>query len=408
MLNTLLKLSPNVRLGIPNNPLPTHALFEDLSTNQIVLGAYEWDAELGQWRPPLTASGLTSFGADPLAKVSLDNRNLLADISDNSRGNLPDSNLAVILVHHIMGSLADPTGLTRTKPLQMTRRNGIGVHFGSFGRLQLGQFEINQAHPNFQGMLDIGIADYRRMVAEGVPQAQLRKVVGFRMLAIYGRMSDEYRDALVPSERRSADPKDDYIRPATPVTDDFNRIDNTVLGSPWTEVAGDIDIVTNRAKAVSSSGVARYGTALSGADMYAQANSFNSVDSADRGCGGAVRYESGADTCYYHRGHRASGSIVTHELVERTAATDVAHSSTGSYTDADGGVHRIEISGSDIELFYNGASRHTASDASITGNLYSGIGGRHTGINRLQWDNFEADILAAGGGIAFSQAVIIG
>jgi hypothetical protein len=125
--------------------------------------------------------------------------------------------------------------------------------------------------------------------------------------------------------------------------------------------------------------------------MYAQANVFNLILGTFRGGSGCVRYSAAADTAYYVRSNADGiGNFNAYDVIARSAGTDSVLTTFSGFTDLSGGVVRVEILGSDIEVFYDGASRGTTSDGSITGNTRAGICGRHTGVDRLEWDNFEA------------------
>jgi hypothetical protein len=71
---------------------------------------------------------------------------------------------------------------------------------------------------------------------------------------------------------------------------------------------------------------------------------------------------------------------------------------------------KLEVNGSDLDLYGNDGTELKVSltDTAITGNLYAGIVGSHSGSNRNQWDNFKAADLPPGGGAAASRVVIVG
>jgi hypothetical protein len=286
----------------------------------------------------------------------------------------------------------DPTGQTRWKPFQTTRR-GLIVHLGGYGQIHGERF--NETSQATQNTLDVRVADYRRFVSEGVPISQLRAQTGFDGFRIFGREpTPADLDRLLPPERR----EDGYTCPdierCTVIVESFDTADSDTLGPnlTWTELGStDVDILTNRAHATTANGFARAESDLAGADMYAQANVFNLILGTFRGGSGCVRYSAAADTAYYVRSNADGiGNFNAYDVIARSAGVDSVLTTFSGFTDLSGGVVRVEILGSDIEVFYDGATRGTTSDGSITGNTRAGICGRQTGVDRLEWDNFEA------------------
>ena len=124
MAVAVLDLRSNTKAGIPNDSSPGMGLF--LDQGNLWLGPWEWRLELdgsGFWGAPLVIDPLRydNLGSDPLGRMQLAQRNALADGMSIARTALPDSNLADILAHFVLGTLADPTGVNRVKPLRMGR-----------------------------------------------------------------------------------------------------------------------------------------------------------------------------------------------------------------------------------------------------------------------------------------------
>lgn len=351
-------------------------------------GLFSYDAPMG-------STGMHCLGANLDTPKTVAQINTLATLLGVPPGQLRSRNMRNVIVE-LYQDHGDPTGLTRWKPMQSTR-GGLVINLGGYSQIYGEPFSAgNRA---FQNTLDIRWADYRRAKAEGAKLKDLRRQTGFDSFRIFGRAPTKADlDKLLPPEHR----KDGYschkIELCTTITESFNTADSDTLGPDltWTELSGtDIDVVSNRANSESSSGYARASTALAGSDMYAQALVTNTVSGTDRGASGCVRYAAAADTAYFGMGSRSgSGTYSSYAISIRTAGVNSFTAETGGYSDAIPGVIQTEVVGSTINVYYAGALRTTLSDSSITGNTQAGICGRHTGGDRLQWDDFEAADLA--------------
>lgn len=184
------------------------------------------------------------------------------------------------------------------------------------------------------------------------------------------------------------------------ITDDFNRADSTTLtpsaeGWSWTEtttpIASNIDINANEAKAqngssAGSAAIARAESDLATTDHYAQANCFASGNAAAVS-GVCVRFDASAVTFY---GCFLDQNDVSHEIHKRVAGTRTQLAAVTTPT-ASGLLIRLEVNGSNLEMFAAGVSLITTTDTSITTGVRTGITGAAVGAaNRAKWDNFEA------------------
>jgi hypothetical protein len=345
---------------------------------------------------PMGSTGMHCLGGDLDAPMTASQADTLALLLELEIGDIRARDMRNIIAELFL-SHGDPTGQTRWKPVQTTRK-GLIINLGGFGQIYGERFsETSRATQN---TLDVRVADYRRLISEGMPLSQLQAQTGFDGFRIFGREpTSADLDRLLPPERRGDGYRCGDIERCTVFTESFNTADSDILGPDltWTELGGtDIDIVSNRAHSVTSTGFARAEHDLAGADMYAQSNAFNTTSGLVRGPGSCVRYSAAADTAYYAQGNNnGSGSFVSYDIVERTAGTIAFIAFADGFTDADGGVIRTEITGSTIDVYYNGALRVSTTDASITGNTRGGICGRHTGVDRMEWDNFEVGDLGA-------------
>lgn len=179
------------------------------------------------------------------------------------------------------------------------------------------------------------------------------------------------------------------------IADDFNRADADGLGTAtvggvsqgwsWTEVAGDIDIVSNEARG-GSNGVnhtARAESDLGSADHYAEVD----VVAFSDGTGPCVRFSGSVQTCYVaiYDGNVRIFKIQTGSFTQVGA----------TYSSLAAGTYRLSVSGTTLDLLLNGVSQGTRTDSDIASNTRTGIRSAHTN-DRL--DNFAAGDLGGGGG----------
>lgn len=300
------------------------------------------------------------------------------------------------IIAEILLEQGDPTGQDRWKPIQTTRR-GATIHLGGYGQIYGEPFSANSQAT--QNTLDIRWADYRRQKDAGVPLEQLQAQTGFDGFRIFGREptpADIIR--LLPPESRSDGHRcgADEIGRCTTISDSFDTADSDTLGPglTWTELAAtDIDIVSNAAETVTNSGYARAESDLAGSDMYAEATTQNSVSTSNRGAGPCIRYATAADTAYWLRG--IGTSFQDYRIQSRVAAVNTEISMIDGFTDAQPGLLRIEVVGSNLEIFYEGVSRDTVTSTTITGNTRAGICSLHNGANRARFSDFEAGDIGA-------------
>lgn len=176
-----------------------------------------------------------------------------------------------------------------------------------------------------------------------------------------------------------------------PIQDNFNRADSDILGTmsdghSWTEPAGgDIDIVSNQAKAGPGDGnnLAVVTETHTETDYYVQADII-SASAADPGVVG--RY---SDTNNFYVLRLDSATL---QLYKRLPA---GWTLLGSYTSTVGAHSiKLEINGSSLKGYLDGVLRIDVTDTSHT----SGKPGirSYYGTNPI-WDNFIADLLTVAG-----------
>lgn len=178
-----------------------------------------------------------------------------------------------------------------------------------------------------------------------------------------------------------------------PIQDNFNRADADVLGSmsdgvhSWTEIAGDIDIVSNQAKVgVGGQGsIAKVVESHSETDYYVQASCIK---------GGAQAYVGVAarlidvDNFYLWA---MNTDDVKHYLFKRVGGTWTLLASTTDIPAT--ATLKLEVNGTTIKGYINGVEKVSVIDSSLTSGA-PGIRGYY--INDA-WDDFYADLLVAAG-----------
>lgn len=401
-----LDLRSNSKCAIAADPSPGMGLFED--GGKLWLGPWQWHLDLGLggfWGAPLLIDPLSGtyqdLGSNPQATMRVAARNGLADRLGLDRALLPDTNLADLLAHYVLGTLADPTGINRVKPLRMGRK-GLSLHLGSFGLVLHEPFSRN--HPNFDAALAVRWADYRRNKAAGVPLEALQRWTGHDALALFRRRPTAADlDLLLPPEFRGDGSRD----PRTTILDDFNRADQAGLGTSsegwsWVSQTGTIDVVSNQAKWSATNHAAyRADSNLSTDDHKSEVDTVGTI-SGTKYFSPTVRASAAAVTYYAYLARDNSTNSKLHKRVNGTftnSALGVQHGATG----------RVGVSadGSTIEGYFDSDTAEVAwTDTAITGNLQAGVTAREA--NDIG-DNFEAaDLAAPSAGFAHSQAVILG
>ena len=185
------------------------------------------------------------------------------------------------------------------------------------------------------------------------------------------------------------------IAGGTTITESFNKADSDILGPDltWTELAGDIDVVSNQARSATLGGFvrARAETDLSSDDHYAQAVVGASEETALARPGVITRKDSSTTlTQYEFRAYFDNDTVLIVRLVGGTATTI---GGAWAYTLTAGTTYTIKgsVDGSTLKLYMNGVQQGTdITDTQITGNLRCGLVGFKNTSGYVSWDNFEA------------------
>lgn len=189
------------------------------------------------------------------------------------------------------------------------------------------------------------------------------------------------------------------VRGGTSISESFNTGDSDTLGPDlsWTELVGDIDIVSNAASGTGDGTCARADSTLATADHFAQADvSVTGGDLTADQVGVMTRKDNSATITYYAGlADYVNGSARINKYVSGSLSGLSNDAATTSGTI----VLKMTAVGTSLEVFYGGVSKSSITDSAIGGNTYVGITTRTINSTAI-WDAFEAaDIAAAGSSI---------
>jgi len=342
-------------------------------------------------------SEYTLLGENVRAGVTTKQRQLVADALRTPEILIGDT--VADMIYDALTRLADPIGDDRCLPLVPT----VGRKFELWiaGEKSLSKpFDANG--PETAPLQDLLRRQYKAIRQDSLDGKtdtpdRYQKVLG-SMVEKYGLDYRWFQDATVPDEQ----PK----KPETTITESFNTSDGDTLGPDltWTEVAGDWDIVSNRAEMMSNFGstsrCARAESDLSSSDHYGQCSVV--YTSSGYFTGPAARFSSSAQTFYSGQAHGHSFAA-THEVVKVVAAT---RTSLGSASDpiTTPVTIKCECNGSTIRELSAGVQKVSLTDSTISSGTRCGIVAYDpSGSTNPQLDSFEAADLGGGGGPSLGQ-----
>ena len=325
----------------------------------------------------------------------------------------PQGATLVDVMGDVLGSLSDPTGQTGPKPLMPIAGIGYEIHLASHSRvwqLDYDPRETLAANPKgrankVRDVIRATIAEARR---NGGPELAA-KVLG-HVLQRHGYTRQEVEEGASGKRAewarliRPADlaamggatfrPK----RPATSYSESFNTADSDTLGPDltWSEVIGDVDVVSNRAS-TSTTGFAeaRAQHDVSSADHYAQVQIYQTSTSVGDNhlAAPCARFASSARTFYsfawFYNGLFLYKTVAgSYTIIGSVSETPAALPATW----------RVDCSGSTIRGLQNGTQKVSVTDTSITGNTRGGLWMfRASGVQVVVDDFLVDDGISAGG-----------
>ena len=173
---------------------------------------------------------------------------------------------------------------------------------------------------------------------------------------------------------------------ALPFLDDFNRADGG-LGANWTTLDPTINVSSNRAAATDAASSAYYNGDTPNADCYVQAK-FYLPTGGTEALGLVARFNTATFNGYLCRFVFGTGMQIGRldTGVITVLATMGAAPTTGQTV-------RFELSGSNLELFYDGVSAGSTTDATYGAAARSGLVASSSGAAGTL-DDFETGNLA--------------
>ncbi len=309
-------------------------------------------------------------------------------------------------VSDVLGSLADPTGVSGPKPLLPTREGLLEIHLAYHSRVKAEAFNgaalfATTATGRNNRIREVLRSDLETAYASGGAEL-LAKVLGGwcdRWGVSYSQAA-KWRNLirgpmlvrLLDEGRGKFNPK----KPRTSYSDDFN--DGDLTG--WTSVSGTWDNAgsTIRYPSSSSFGSIRYDSDVSSGDHWCDLLSVLSPGGLEHRIGPACRFTSSGRTYYGFRFSSTTGRLV--KLIGGTVTNlGSTWSSSSHFT------FRVQASGSTISGYENGTSKQSLTDTSITGNTRGGCACSSGGgaVNGSTADNYLIDdgVVAGGGPVVF-------
>lgn len=194
------------------------------------------------------------------------------------------------------------------------------------------------------------------------------------------------------------------IRGGSTITESFNKADADSLGPDltWTEIEGDIDVVSNTARSttVDAEAQARADTDLATSDMYVQASMTVSGDAVGASVGLTLRKDGAATLTH----------LISPYLRFLTDDIQMYRRNAGSYTQLGSNtgltlnaltsyLGRGEVSGTTLKAIVDGVEKISVTDSNITAATFvgkrCGLYGFKSTSGYGQWDAWEAADLAA-------------
>ena len=305
-----------------------------------------------------------------------------------NRLNLPSALSATTLVDvlwELLTTKADPTGLLRCKPLMPTLAGRLGLHLGGFSLIKSKPFSFDEE----EGPLALAVyqADYRQVRQERLGDDRVFIVRDNRGNPHPVRFSDTHKRVLSAWVKQFGGdyrrfippdlPDEGMLEPFTTLDESFVTGDSDILGpdQTWTEVVGDTDIVSSRAKTIDTvpTNSNRVGADLAGDNHSVKVLCVTLA--ATRRMGPCARFAAAATTFYAGLTEDDPGISHAHWTISLMSAgteSELATNATG-YAAPSSNTLKLSVDGSSLELFQDDVSKVTTTHTGVTGNVRTGF-----------------------------------
>ncbi len=345
------------------------------------------------YESPQTHPNLQQYLGDSLTGlIRADERRSLATAIGIGEAIVGTNMLEILL--ELLNQHADPSGLTRWKPIRGSQTSGFTF---TVGRLSKGGFgevinePFDDTHPFWAPTLGIWQADYRRNRADvDAGLLSLDSLRGFTGASM--RKYKTREDVLLPPEHLS----DGSRTPKSTVSDDFNRGNedpitgwDEVNGITWKIVSEEIEVEELVSAGYPAS--ARFQTAVDSDDHEVEVT-YKATDAAAGWMGPACRFAAAAET-FYFAFIRESGGIRRIDKNITGTPTTIANDTGGAGPEQ---LIRLRHDSADLlQLFDDDVSvLSVSSETSITGNLRGGMNAHHS-QTKVSGDDWSMTDLAA-------------
>lgn len=289
------------------------------------------------------------------------------------------------LILNLLTDSSDRDGEDGLKPVVPDHRGVIKIAFGNRKTHNVKFAGIGGPHgERVRALIEADL--------DTVPEHKRQQALGYQLLKY--KVRDEDWKLIVKDTARQKRIKGPR-KPETIITDDFNRSDESPIGSPWSFVinSSGVGIATNRMNSSTAAHAAvTHGTALSGSDQIAHAHSVGAANS----CGPFVRGASTSVGTHYWLRPIGISDIRIYKVVAGVL-TQLTDSTVASINTVE---YKISASGSSLECFIAGVSANSTTDTSISSGLYAGIGMNSSAKNL---DDFYAEDIGSAGGIIYTM-----
>jgi hypothetical protein len=342
--------------------------------------------------PVILAAPFVQIASDPLEVLSASARRVLADVFESPS---VAATRFIDVIHELTTGHADLSRSVKCPP-RIASRDGLIKHLIA-GQV-MKAVEVGPGTPEWLGVQARHHAVYRVLRGDGSTDLH-RKYLS--TLATKYRLSEaKVVDEFTPPEL----PKESPVRPSTTLTESFPGTSSTLGGDQaWTEVGGAWSNLSGAGSydTVNATGTARCEGTLSTDDMRV---TVTVTEEQLGGCygGPCARFAAAADTSYRHNSFR---EINDYYCSRRDAGSDtdiITSELSGSISLP--ATDKIEVDGDQVEFFEGANSRGSTTDTNISGNVRGGVGWYQFSAIATSFDDWVAEDLAGGAGLAIPIA----